>query len=84
MGQSGGRRPAVVEVQVAACGLDQGAAEEVLEGVQRDASVGRLGCAGLPGAVADEIGQAEVADDLIPVRRVPHERGGERAAFGPD
>ena len=32
-------------------------------------------------AVAGEVGQAEVDDDLVPVRRVPHGRGGEGAAL---
>lgn len=75
---------AVVGVQVSACGLDGGVAEDVLEDVQRDAGVRHPGRAGVPEPVAGEVGQAEIADDLVPVRRVPHGRGRESAALRAD
>lgn len=52
---------AVVGVQVSACGLDGGVAEDVLENVERDACVGHPGRAGVPEAVSGEVGQAEGA-----------------------
>ena len=71
---------AVVGVQVSACGLDGRAAEDLLEDVERDAGICHPCRAGVPEAVSGEVGQAEIADDLAPVRRVPHGRGRERAA----
>lgn len=56
---------AVVGVQVAAGGLNGGMAEDVLEDVQRDARVGHPGGSGVAEAVPGEIGQAEIADDLV-------------------
>lgn len=75
---------AVVGVKVSAGGLDGGVAEEVLEDVERDASVSHPGRAGVPEAVLGEVGQAEIADDLVPVRRVPHGRGLETTALRAD
>lgn len=71
---------AVVGVQVSAGGLDGGVAEDVLEDVQRDACVGHPGGSGVPEAVSGEVGQAEIADDLVPVRGVAHGRDHESAA----
>ncbi|MDQ1122649.1 hypothetical protein QE412_001222 [Microbacterium trichothecenolyticum] len=59
-------------------------AEDVLEDVQRDACVGHPGGSGVPEAVPSEVGEAEIADDLVPVRRVPHGRGRESAALRAD
>ncbi len=63
----------VVGVQVSAGGLDGCVAEDVLEDVQRDACVRHPGRAGVTEAVPGEVGQAKIADDLVPVRRVPQE-----------
>lgn len=52
--------------------------------MQRDAGVYHPGRAGVPEAVSGEVGQAEIADDLVPVRRVPHGRGRESTALRAD
>ena len=79
----GGRQMAVARTQVAAGGLDRGVAEDVLEDVQRDICIWAIR-PGMPEVVTGEVGKAEILDDLIPVRRVPHGHGREFAAFRAD
>lgn len=64
----------VVGVEIPAGGLHRGVPENLLEHVQWDAGVGHPRCTRVAEPVTGEIGQAEVRDDLVPVRRIPHRR----------
>ena len=58
-------------------------AEDVLEDVQGNSGVGKPRGTCVPEAVAGQFWQADVEDELIPVRRIPHRRGREDTAFRP-
>lgn len=73
----------VVGVEIALGGLDRLVPEDLLEDVQGDAGVGHPRRPGVPEAVSGEIPQPESCDEVIPVSRVPHRRGGQDAAAWP-
>lgn len=49
--------------------------------MQGNSGVGEPGRTGVPESVAGQIRQADVDDELIPVRRIPHRRGREDIAL---
>src|SRR5699024_2453891 len=79
-----GEKLPVVGMEIPACRLDGLVAEDLLQHVQRDTSIGHPCRAGVSESVTGEAWLAELGDDVVPVRRVTHCRCREDAAAGSD
>lgn len=73
----------VVGVEIPARGFHRRVPENLLEHMQRDTGVSHPGRARVTEPVAGEIGQAEVRDDLVPVRRIRTVAVVNTPPFGP-